>query len=114
MNRKSDLTKIYPTYPNNDSALEPQVDCSCSEETEPPLSPSLYHPKKKYIGKGVLISKKDIHQAENEEPSSSHSSIYPPSTLVFTEDLMFSNFDWGVRSGDVNSPPSTIQFSDDF
>ena len=47
----NDFDASNPPYPNTGRSPEPQVDRS------------LYHPKKKYFHKGVLISKKDF-QAE--------------------------------------------------
>ena len=83
------------------------------DQDEPPLSPSLYNPKRKY--KHSLRSLKSPH-AKEEEEKEEDSSFELPLTPVFTEDLMFSNYDWGLGDSPSSGecvPPATIQFSDE-
>ena len=106
----NDFDASNPPYPNTGRSPEPQVD-RCKDEVVKKmkhrfLPPSII-PRRNIFTRGSLFQKR-IFKLKKEEPSSSHSSLYPPSPLVFTEDLIFSNFDWGVRSSDVFSPPSTI------
>lgn len=75
------------------------------EET---LSPGVYHPKKSYLqGYFKRSNRKVLQEIQLEE------SISLPSTIVFTEDILYSNYDWGVGNTSVNSPPQTLIFSDE-
>ena len=44
----------------------------------------------------------------------SDSIIEPPPPLIFTEDILYCNYDWGIElRSSVYSPPAGIQFSSD-
>ena len=90
------------------SDLLPNSNLFETEEIEDEESQSLYHPKLSYRKRKKVI--KVVREVKEEEAA----CLKPPSPLVFTEDLLYSNYDWGL--GDSPSgefPPPTIQFSDE-
>ena len=100
------ISKVDATISKVDATITmSKVDAA---ENDQPLSPSLYHPKKCYFQGFWKSRKKDTKVIKVEEDS--ETCLKPPSQLVFTEDLLYSNFDWGLGESPlfVNSPPPPI------